>query len=71
MVYPYARVKSHKCKKLLSITGLREEAVCIGQRGILKTNSIKELTMAPLLTNFESEICNQSFKGLSNQADNK
>ena len=70
MVYPYARVKLHKCEKILSITGLRE-AVCIGQRGILKTNSIKELTMAPPLTNFESEICNQSFKGLSNQADNK
>ena len=46
MVYPYARVKLHKCEKILSITGLRE-AVCIGQRGILKTNSIKELTMAP------------------------
>ena len=45
MVYPYARVKSHKCEKILSITGLIE-AVCIGQRGILKTNSIKELTMA-------------------------
>ena len=45
MVYPYARVKLHKCEKILSITGLRE-AVCIGQRGILKTNSIKELTMA-------------------------